>query len=156
MQVLVINSGTINMDKCTKLVRKTEVTPANVLDYKSTETVIIGDEKELYADRGYAPSRKMMEEKHPEITNKIMYKRQRGKMGSEYTPLDVFREHHNKTIAKERTRVEHVFAAIKKVFKFSRLRYRGLERVTTKFESLNIAYNFYRLGFLMRTKGYCA
>ena len=32
------------------------------LDYKSLEVVIIGDEKELYADRGYAPSRKMMEE----------------------------------------------------------------------------------------------
>ena len=28
-------SGTVNMDKATKLVRATEVTPANVLDYKS-------------------------------------------------------------------------------------------------------------------------
>ena len=146
-------SGTVNMDKETKLVRATEVTPANILDYKSTEAVIIGDEKVLYADRGYAPSRKMMEEKYPQIVDRIMYKRQRGKKGSEYTPLDVFREHHNQKIAKERARVEHVFAAIKKIFKFTRLRYRGLERVTAKFESLIIAYNFYRLGFLMRNQG---
>ena len=49
-------------------------------------------------------------------------------------------------------RVEHIFAALKRIFKFTRLRYRGLERVTTKFESLIIAYNFYRLGFLMRNQ----
>lgn len=47
--------GTVNMDRETKLVRATEVTPANVFDYKSLEAVIIGDQKELYADRGYAP-----------------------------------------------------------------------------------------------------
>lgn len=149
-------SGTVNMDRETKLVRTTEVTPANVLDYKSLEAVIIGDEKELYADRGYAPSRKMMEEKYPQITNKIMYKRQRAKKGVKYVDLDVFREFHNKQIAKERARVEHVFAALKRVFRFTRLRYRGLERVTAKFESLIIAYNFYRLGFLLRTRGFCA
>lgn len=149
-------SGTINMYRETKLVRATEVTPANVLDYKSLESVILGDEKELYADRGYAPSRKMMEEKHPEIVSKIMYKRQRGKKGIKYVDLDVFRSYHNQQIAKERARVEHVFAALKTVFRFTRLRYRGLERVTAKFESLIIAYNFYRLGFLLRTRPKCA
>ena len=66
--------------------------------------------------------------------------------------LDVFREYNNRIIAKERARVEHIFAALKRIFKFTRLRYRGLERVTTKFESLIIAYNFYRLGFLMRNQ----
>ena len=149
-------SGTVNMDKGTKLVRAVEVTPANVLDYKSLEAVIIGDEQELYADRGYAPSRRMMETKHPQIVSKIMYKRQRGKKGCQYVDLDVFRRYHNQQIAKERARVEHVFAAIKTVFKFTRLRYRGLERVAAKFESLVIAYNFYRLGFLSRNRGKCA
>ena len=142
----------MNVDKVTKLVRATEVTPANVLDYKSLDAVIIGDEKELYTDRGYAPSRKMIEEKYPQIVDKIMYKRQRGQKGSKYLDLDVFREYKNRIIAKERARVEHIFAALKRIFRFTRLRYRGLERVTTKFESLIIAYNFYRLGFLMRNQ----
>ena len=97
-----------------------------------------------------------MEEKHTQITNKIMFKRQRAKKGTKYVDLDAFREFHNKQVAKERARVEHVFAALKTVFKFTRLRYRGLERVTTKFESLIIAYNFYRLGFLLRTMTNCA
>ena len=42
------------------------------------------------------------------------------------------------------------------VFGFQRLRYVGLERVTAKFDSLVIAYNFARLGFLLRNKGIAA
>ena len=78
-----------------------------------------------------------------------MYKRQRAKKGCK-SELDEIKSYSNKIYAKERARVEHAFAAIKSVFKFSRLRYRGLERVTEQFNSLVIAYNFYRLGFLMR------
>ena len=119
------------------------------------EAVILGDEKELYADRGYSASRKMVQEKYPKIVSKIMYKRPRGKRGTK-SKLYVFREYNNQQIAKERARVEHIFAAIKNEFKFTRLRYRGLERVTAKFESMVIAYNFYRLGFLLRTRVNCA
>ena len=72
----------------------------------------------------------------------ILQKRQRGKKGSKYVDLDVFREYKNRIIAKERARVEQIFAALKRIFKFIRLCQRGLERVTTKFESLTIAYNF--------------
>ena len=86
----------------------------------------------------------MMGEKYPQRVDKIMYKRQRGKRGSKYVDLDVFREYKNRVIAKEKARVEHIFAALNRIFKFTRLRYRGLERVTTKFESLIIAYNLLR------------
>ena len=117
-------SGTINMDKATKLVRATEVTPANVLDYKSTEAVIIGDERELYGEKGYAPIRKTLAQKYPYLKLKIMHKRQRNH------ELKLNEQANNRMYAKERARVEHVFAAIKRVFGFTRVRYRGLERVT--------------------------
>ena len=55
------------------------------------------------------------------------------KKGSKYVDLDVFREYKNRIIAKERARGEHIFAALKRIFKFTRLRYRGLERVTMEF-----------------------
>ena len=83
----------------------------------------------------------MMEEKYPQITDKIMYKRQRAKKEVKYIDLDVIRKFYNKQIAKGCARVELVFAALKNMFKFTRLGYRGLERVTAKFESLIIAYN---------------
>lgn len=148
-------SVTVNMDKKTKLVRKTVVTPANVLDFKSAKDSMLGDEKELYADKGYEGARKILSRSHPNCKLNIMYKRQRAKKGFKHLELDVFRSFSNSQYSKVRSRVEHVFAAIKSVFKFSRLRYRGLERVKTKFESLVLAYNFYRLGFLMRSGVYC-
>lgn len=138
-------SGTINMDKKTKLIRKTVVTGAQVLDFKSMEESLVGDERELYGDRGYAPARKLLAQKFPYINLKIMHKRQRNK------DLELYQQANNKMYARERARVEHVFAAIKRVFGFTRVKYRGLERVTAQFESLAIAYNFYRLGFLLRT-----
>ena len=83
-----------------------------------------------------------MEEKYPQIVDKIMYKRQRGKKGSKYVDLDVFREYKNRIIAKERARVEHIFAALKRIFKFTRLRCRGLERFFLILLILNIFVTF--------------
>lgn len=145
-------SGTVNVDKKSKLIRKTSVTPANVVDFKSTLSTMVGDERELYGDKGYEPARKILEKKYPKLKLKIMHKRQRANKGYQSTELDVFRSFNNSRYAKERARVEHIFCAIKGVFKFVRLRYRGLERVRAKFESLAIAYNFYRLGFLLRNQ----
>lgn len=138
------------------MVRKTVVTPANVLDFKSARDSMLGDEKELFADKGYEGARKILSKTHPNCKLNIMHKRQRAQKGCKHLELDVFRSFNNREYAKVRSRVEHVFAAIKSVFKFVRLRYRGLERVKTKFESLILAYNFYRLGFLMRSGDYCA
>jgi len=143
-------SGTINMDKKSKLIRKTNVTSAEVLDFQSIEEVLLGDEKELYGDKGYAPARKGLKAKLKECRIKIMHKRERGKKGEPATELSKKRREANSIYSKERARVEHGFAVMKERFKFKRLRYRGLERVAMKFDSMTIAYNFSRLGYLMR------
>lgn len=145
-------SGTINMDRESKLIRKTNTTPANILDYQSVEDVLFGDEKELLADRGYAPARKELKEKMPDCKLKIMYKRKRGKKNEPTPELHPLKKAANKVYAKVRSRVEHPFGIIKEVFGFTRLMYRGLERVANKFNSLVIAYNLKRLGFLSRSK----
>jgi transposase, IS5 family len=144
-------SGTINMDKKSKLIRKTNVTAANVLDFQSVEEVLVGDEKEIYGDKGYAPARETLREKMPDCIIKIMHKRQHGKKGEPTPELTPKKQEANKIYAKERARVEHGFAVMKERFKFKRLRYRGLERVAAKFDSMAIAYNLSRLGFLLRT-----
>lgn len=143
-------SGTINMDKKSKLIRKTNVTSAEVLDFQSVEEVLVGDEKELYGDKGYAPARKSLRLKLKDCVIKIMHKRERGKKGEPATELSIKKQEANAKYSKERARVEHAFGIMKERFKFKRLRYRGLERVGAKFDSMAIAYNFSRLGFLMR------
>jgi len=143
-------SGTINMDAKSKLIRKTNTTSAKLLDHQSVEEVIIGDEKNFYGDKGYAPARAALRKKMPECIIRIMHKRQRGKSGEPTPELSPKKQEANRSYAKTRARVEHAFGIMKERFKFKRLRYRGLERVANKFDSMTIAYNFSRLGYLMR------
>jgi IS5 family transposase len=143
-------SGTINMDKKSKLIRKTNVTSAEVLDFQSVEEVLVGDEKEIYGDKGYAPARKGLRAKLKDCKVRIMHKRQHGKKGEPTPELSEKKKAANKSYSKVRARVEHAFGIMKERFKFKRLRYRGLERVAAKFDSMTIAYNFSRLGYLMR------
>jgi IS5 family transposase len=147
-------SGTINLDKESKLIRKTNTTSAKLLDHQSVEDVLIGDEKELYADKGYAPARKTLKAKLKNCKLKIMYKRQRGKKNEPTPELHPLKTAANKKYAKIRARVEHPFGIVKSALKFVQLRYRGLERVANKFDSLALAYNFRRFGFLMRQEFY--
>ena len=143
-------SGTINMDKKSKFIRKTNTTSAKLLDHQSVEEVIIGDEKEFYGDKGYAPARKTLKKKMPNCKIKIMFKRKRGKKGEKTPELHPLKKAVNKAYSKIRARVEHPFATMKESFGFRRLRYRGLERVTNKFNSFAIAYNFKRLGYILK------
>ena len=85
-----------------------------------------------------------------------MFKRCRGKQGEPAPELSDKEKELNVNCAKIRARVEHAFGVMKSKFGFSRIMYRTLERTEVKFDSLTIAYNFYRLGFLMRTKDNCA
>lgn len=145
-------SGTINMDKKSKLIRKTNTTSAKILDHQSVEDIVIGDEREFYGDKGYDPARKTLK-KNEKLKNckiKVMFKRVRGKKGEPTPKLHPLKEAANKLYSKIRARVEHPFGVIKEVFKFKRLRYRGLERVANKFNSLAIAYNFRRMGYLLK------
>lgn len=47
----------------------------------------------------------------------------------------------------QQAKVERVYVALKNIFKSTRLKYRGLGRVTIKIGSLIIAGNFFKLGF---------
>lgn len=145
-------SGTINLDKGSKLIRKTNTTSAKILDHQSVEDILIGDEKEIYADKGYAPARKILKAKLKNCKLKIMYKRKRGKKNEPTPELHPLKTAANKKYTKIRARVEHPFGIIKSAFKFVGLRYRGLERVAHKFNCLALAYNFRRFGFLVRQK----
>ena len=143
------------MDKKSGLIRNVFVMPANILDFKSLDPVLLGDEKEIYADRGYAPCRKSLSERFPNAKLGIMFKRQREKQDAPTPELSDKEKELNVNYAKIRARVEDAFG-VKSRFGFSRIMYRNLERACVKFESLAIAYNFYRLGFFIRTKDNCS
>jgi len=141
-------SATANVDRKAKLIRKVVTTSERPHDSQNLEASLVGDETELFADSGYLGQEGMLNQRG--IKAKIIKKRNRGKKGEPTPELSLRERYRNKLLSKLRAPVEHVFACWKTVFKAFRARYRGLERVNQHIQSLALAYNLRRYGFLCR------
>lgn len=142
-------SATANVDVGTKLVRKVHTTSARPHDSQMLEDVLKGDENLLYADSAYEGHRHKLNG----VKTRILYKRHRGKKGEATPALPPRQETLNKAYAKVRARGEHVFACWKTgCGAIQRAWYRGLERVNQQLQSVALAYNLRRYGFLSRVK----
>lgn len=137
-------SATTNVDVQSKLIRKVYTTSARPHDSQMLEECLKGDEAVLYADSAYGGFRHRMEG----IKTRILYKRQRGKKGEPTPELSPRQKALNKAYAKIRARGEHIFASWKQVIR--RAWYRGLEKVNQQMQSMALAYNLRRYGFLCR------
>ena len=82
----------------------------------------------------------------------MLKKKTRGKKGEPAPALPLRDKYRNKLFAKLRAPVEHIFACWKTIFKVNRAWYRGLERVNQQVQSLALAYNLRRYGFLCRAE----
>jgi len=143
-------SATVNADRKTKLIRKALTTSERPHDSQNLEDALVGDEKEMFADSGYQGCQEMLAERN--IRHRIIYKRKRGKKGEKAPELPPREKYLNKIYSKLRAPVEHIFATWQCIFKLKRAWYRGLERVNQQVQSLCIAYNLRRYGFLTRAK----
>lgn len=143
---------TVNVDKESKLVRAISIAPNNVSEAREFANILIGDEVEVFADKGYDRNMVRNVLKARKIRERIMYQTRRSKSGEPATPHTEQKEAFNTSSSKIRARVEHVFAFWKWVFKCTRARYRGLERVAGQMMSLTLAYNLRRMVFLMKQK----
>jgi IS5 family transposase len=145
-------SGHTNVDQESKLIRKVATTAANLTDDQGMEPALVGDEKKVYGDKGYDQPKPRKELKKRKIKARILWKRKRGKKGEGPKPLPKRKALLNKAYSKLRARVEHIFGIWKTIFKVTRARYRGLERVNQQFQTLAMAYNLRRLGYLINRK----
>lgn len=93
-----------------------------------------GGEEKVYGDSAYASQQELIRSKAPkaqDCTN------QRVSPGSATEGLD---EILNRAKSKVRSRVEHVFAVVKRLWGFSKVRYRGLAKNATRsFVALGLA-----------------
>lgn len=143
-------TSTVNIDKDSKLIRKAHTESARPHDSQHTESVLKGDEKVMYGDSGYQGTQEMLATKG--CKPRIIAKRKRGKKGEPTPKLPLRLKYLNKLYSKTRAKVEHVFASWKITFKVQRAWYRGVERVNQQVQSLAIAYNLRRYGYLTREK----
>lgn len=136
----------IGVDSKTGLVHTVKVTAANVHDVTIMPDLLTGEERYVYGDSGYigADKRENAVIKN-KCGNKIQYKINRRPSQMKRLTKDVQYcakkiEHQKSSI---RAKVEHVFGVVKKLFKYRKTRYRGIEKQKQKMNIMFALANLY-------------
>jgi len=116
----------IGVDSQTGLAHSAVVTAANVHDKHPLPSLLHGAEQRVYGDSAYASQEALMASKAPEAQDCT---NQRVRKGSATEDLDRIL---NRLKSRVRSRVEHVFAVLKRLWGFAKVRYRGLAKNATR------------------------
>lgn len=114
----------IGVDSRTKLIHSVATTPANVHDAKVLPELLHGKETRVWGDQAYRGQREVIRRHAPravDFTNRRY--RRRGM-------VDEVERRKNRSKSSVRAKVEHSFGVIKRVFGFTKVRYRGLAKNT--------------------------
>jgi len=139
----------IGVDADTGLAHSLEVTAANVSDVSQTPNLLTGEEDVVYADAGYigADKRENAKKKNKrgkKIKYKINRKRSHVKKASKvswYKYGQLRRREREKSSV--RSKVEHVFAVVKRLFHYRYTRYKGRRKQTAKLHMMFTLANLY-------------
>ncbi len=114
----------IGVDSRTKLIHSVAATAANVHDSQMLPDLLHGQETRVWGDAAYSGQRDVIQQHAPEAKSFIQAKAHR------HRPLSETERGRNRTKSKVRAKVEHVFLVIKRIFEWSKVRYRGLAKNT--------------------------
>lgn len=104
-------------DQGFNLIRKLVLTPANVAESPVAEALISGDEKAVYADKGYENKHRRARLKAAGVKDRICHR------ANKHQPrLPHWKTRRNALIAKRRAPIEQVFGTTKRVFGYARAR----------------------------------
>ena len=124
----------IGVDSQSGLTHSAVVTPANVHDKHPLPDLLHGNETRVYGDSAYASQKELIHSKAPKAKD---FTNQRTRKSGE---VDEVARGKNRNKSKIRSRVEHVFAVVKRLWGFSKVRYRGLAKNATRaFTALALA-----------------
>jgi IS5 family transposase len=110
--------GHIGVDSQTKLIHSVAATAANVHDSQ----LLHGDETRVWGDSAYAGQGETIGEHAPHAKDFTNQK------GSRNRPLNDEDKGKNRTKSRVRAKVEHPFLVLKRLFGFTKVRYRGLDK----------------------------
>ena len=110
----------IGVDSRTGLTHSAVVTAANVHDKHALADLLHGEERRVYGDSAYASQKELIGGNAPQAKD---FTNQRTRKGGE---IDEAERARNRNKSRIRARVEHVFAVVKRLWGFSKVRYRGL------------------------------
>jgi len=133
----------IGVDSRTGLAHSVVVTAANVHDKHPLPDLLHGNEQRVYGDSAYASQKALIEAKAPQARD---FTNQRVRRSGE---IDEAQRSKNRNNSRVRARVEHVFAVVKRLWGFTKVRYRGLAKNATRsFVALGLANVYLARGHL--------
>ena len=133
----------IGVDKDTGLAHSAVVTAANVHDKPPLPDLLHGQETEVYGDSAYASQHALIASKAPNARDATNQRARPGGAGEEIARLV------NRSKSRVRSKVEHVFAVVKRLWGFNKARYRGLAKNATRaFVCLGLASIYLARRFL--------
>lgn len=112
----------IATDSRTKLIHSVVATAANVHDSQLLSDLLHGEETRVWGDAAYAGQREVIRECAPNAKDFTHRKAHR------HCALCNEQRAKNRTKSKVRCRIEHTIGVIKRVFGFTKVRYRGLAK----------------------------
>lgn len=128
----------VAVDQGSGIVRRALLTPANVQEVSHGHDLVIGDERAVYADKGYVGPRLRERLALLGIKDRVQHRRWKDR---QLTPRQLLRNH---LIGRIRGRVEGVFGALKRSYGLARMRFMGLARNTAATLITLIAWNLAR------------
>ena len=114
--------GHVGIDKKTKLIHSVAASAANVRDSNLLPELLHGRETHVWGDSAYAGQSEMIEALAPAAKD-LTQKRGRG-----YKYLKPRQRIINRARSRVRARVEHTIGVIKRIFGFTKVRYRGIAK----------------------------
>lgn len=127
-----VHSGLVHTVRCTA---------GNVSDVVEANSLLHGEETEVYADAGYQGAGKRPDAK-PGVTWHVALRPGKRKKLDMNNPVDELTERIEKLKASARAKVEHPYRVIKRQFGYVKVRYRGLKKnaaqITTLFALSNL------------------
>lgn len=116
-------------------IHRQTVTPGNVHDSRERDTLLLGDESELYADAAYSSVETQDKLARFGISDRVQRK------GYRNHPLSAGDHERNKEIAVTRSGGERPFATYKRLYGLARTRFMGLDRNLTFYGLAAMASN---------------
>jgi IS5 family transposase len=125
----------IGVDAHSGLTHTVVGTPANTHDVTQAQTLLHGDENDVFGDAGYQGVDKREENQGIPVTWHIALRPGKRKLLAE-TPLGDLQERMEQVKASIRAKVEHPFHVVKNLFRHRKTRYRGLAKNTAQLMTL--------------------
>ena len=126
----------IGVDADSGLVHTVRGTSGNVADVVEGNSLLHGQETDVFADAGYQGAQKRPDAIKDVTWHVAMRPGKRKELDKENNPIDALIDQVEKIKASIRAKVEHPFRVIKRQFGYTKVRYRGLKKNTLQLKTL--------------------